>query len=306
MKRTISAILILLIAALGCLPAFAASNDAAAQAAAYNRHSISLEGVDNARELGGYRTQDGRTVKFGKLLRTGKLVDATEQDKQRLQNTYHVTKIFDFRTPLERTPDPDPAIPGAQAYQYSVLGTLPVPQLDLSTDQGKQSLETYVRSIASLDKDGTFVDQYYRDMYRTFYTSEEGLNAYRNFFRDLLNANGNTVLWHCSAGKDRAGNAAMLVLTVLGVDRETIIEDFLNTNYYYQDDMKKAHDIVYNLTGNEKTAQDFASNWGVKRSWLEVSFATIDKQFGSMDNFIHKGLGLSDQDIEKLQAAYLE
>lgn len=310
MKKILSTTLVLilsLVMAFGCVPAFAADNDAAVKAAAaYSRHSIWLDGVSNARELGGYRTKDGRTVKFGKLLRTGKLANATEKDKRRLEQIYHVSKDIDFRAPIERAKDPDPALKGAKVYHYSVLGPVGLPTIDPTTEKGQESLKAYVNSVASLDKDGTLVDQYYKDMYRSFYATEDGVNAYKNFFQQLLNANGNTVLWHCSAGKDRAGNGAMLLLTVLGVDRETIYQDFLNTNIYVQEDMQKAYDTVYKLTKNEKTAEDIASNYGVKRSWLDVSFATIDELYGSMDNFIHQGLGLSDQDIAKLQAAYLE
>lgn len=305
MKKLLSVSLALLMILSFAFPAMAGSNDATAQAAAYNRHSIGLSGVKNARELGGYKTQDGRTVKFGKLLRTGKLVKATEADKQKLVNQYHLTKIIDFRSAVERLKDPDPEINGVHSYQYSALGT-GLPHVDLSTDAGRKDLEEFARSVASLDKDGTLVDQYYKNMYRQLYTTDDGLNAYRNFFSQLLDANGATVLWHCSAGKDRAGNAAMLLLTVLGVDKETIIQDFLNTNFYYADDMKEAYDTVYKVTKNAKTAADIASNYGVKREWIETSYAVINEKYGSMENFIHKGLGLSEQDVLKLQAAYLE
>lgn len=307
MKKILSVCLALLMIMAFALPASAASaaSDAASQAAAYNRHSIGLKGVKNARELGGYRTKDGRTVKFGKLLRTGKLVKATDADKQKLVNQYHLTKDIDFRSPVERLKDPDPSIDGVQMVQYSALGS-GIPYVDLSTDASRKDLEEFAKSAATLDQDGTLVDQYYKNMYRQLYTTDDGLNAYRNFFRQLLEANGGTVLWHCSAGKDRAGNAAMLLLTVLGVDKETIIQDFLNTNYYYADDMKDAYDTVYKVTRNEKTAADIASNYGVKRGWIETSYEVINEKYGSMENFIHTGLGLSEQDVAKLQAAYLE
>ncbi len=310
MKRLVRTGLVLvmtLIAALSSVSAQAAGSglNAEQQAAAYNRHSIGLKEVSNARELGGYQTQDGRTVKFGKLLRTGKLKDASKEDQERLVNVYHLSKVIDFRSSAERLKDPDPKLDGVSAYQYSALGT-GIPDLDLSSEEGRNDLIQFAKSIAGKDKDGTLVDAYYKNMYRQLYMTEDGVNAYRNFFQQLLSANGKTVLWHCSAGKDRAGNASMLLLTVLGVGKETIIQDFLNTNYYNKEDIDEAYNLVYKVTHNAKTAEDIASNYGVKREWIETSYAVINKQYGSMDNFIHNGLKLSDQDIAKLQAAYLE
>lgn len=304
--RSIFALLLALLMTVICaVPAFSASEDPEAQALANNRHSIGLTGVHNARELGGYATQDGRHVKFGKLIRTAKLSDANEDDINRLANVYHVKKDIDFRTDAECTIHPDKDIPGCTYYHYSALGT-GIPQYDLNKKEDQEALAAYAKSIASLDKDGDLVDHYYKDMYKSLYTTEEGLNAYRNFFQQLLDANGETVLWHCTSGKDRAGNAAMLLLMALGVDKETAIQDFLNTNYYYKEDMEKTYNIVYKVTGNEKTAADFASNAGVKREWIETSFDTIEKNYGSVDNFLHKGLGLTDQDLQQLRNAYTE
>lgn len=314
MKKLLSTglvIMMTLIMALSSVSVLAEGRDserksaAEQQAAAYNRHSIGLNGVSNARELGGYKTKDGRTIKFGKLLRTGKLKEATKEDQDRLINVYHLSKIIDFRSSAERLKDPDPKLDGVASYQYSALGT-GVPDLDLSSEEGRSALIQFARSAATKDKDGTLVDAYYKNMYRQLYMTEDGVNAYRNFFQQLLSANGNTVLWHCSAGKDRAGNASMLLLTVLGVDKETVIQDFLNTNYYNKEDIDEAYNLVYKVTHNAKTAEDIASNYGVKREWIETSYAVIEKQYGSMDNFIHNGLKLSNQDIAKLQAAYLE
>jgi len=157
-----------------------------------------------------------------------------------------------------------------------------------------------------MDKDGNLINSYYKMMYRSLYVTDDGLNAYRNFFQQLLAANGNTVLWHCSAGKDRAGNAAFLLLILLGVDQETAIQDFLNTNYFKQEEIQESYDKVYKLTKDKNIANDIASNEGVKREWIEESIKTIMSVYGSYDNYFHQGLGLSDADIQQLRAAYTE
>lgn len=307
MKKVTSIVLALIMAlsVIFCaVPALAADNQAAQNAAAANNHhSIGLTGVKNARELGGYKTTDGRTVKSGKLLRTGKLVKATDEDKQKLVDTYHLTKDIDFRFDAEIAKDPDPTLPGVEYYNFPAVG---ISMIDLTSEEGQGYTKDALNSLIKMDKDGNLINSYYKMMYRSLYVTDDGLNAYRNFFQQLLAANGNTVLWHCSAGKDRTGNAAMLLLIALGVDKETAIQDYLLTNDYVAADKKAAYDKYYEKTHNEKIAQDFASDPGVKRAWIEESFKTIEKYYGSVNGYLHKALGLTDDDIAKLRAAYTE
>ena len=315
MKRffhTILAVfLALIMGAAAVSSAFAAipQEEAIAQANAYQKHSIGLKGVKNARELGGYKTGDGRTVKFGKLLRTGKLVNATEADRKKLVETYHLKKNIDFRSSGEIEDAPDPELPGVAYYNYSALGSTfqaYVPVVDGRTEEGLAYTLAFAKTILELDRNGDFFDTYYKAEYTQLYTTEAGIDSYREFFHQLLAANGDTVLWHCSAGKDRTGNAAMLLLIALGVDKETAIQDYLLTNDYVAADKKAAYDKYYEKTHNEKIAQDFASDPGVKRAWIEESFKTIEKYYGSVNGYLHKALGLTDDDIAKLRAAYTE
>ncbi len=199
---------------LAMIPAFAAGNSARAQALAYDRHSIGLAGVSNARELGGYRTKDGRTVKFGKLLRSGELAGMTAADKKKLTKKYHVVKIVDFRTDLEISDDrADPKLPGAEYRNYPYS---PFPYL-LRTAEGLRLGNDLMYDLITLDRDGDLVGDYYRANYRTMIRSEEGIAMFRGFFRDLLDADGGAVLCHCSRGKDRTGNAAVLLAVFLRV-----------------------------------------------------------------------------------------
>ncbi len=307
MKITKSVLSLLLAAVMlfSAVPVFAQSS-AEEQAAAYNRHSIGMKGIHNARELGGYVTEDGKTVKFGKLLRTAKLADATDDDIERLEKVYHVKKDIDFRSAIERAANPDVEVNGMKMYSFPALGETMLPQYDLTDPSYQEDTQAMIRSLITLDKDGNFVNSYFKNTYRQLYTTKDGINAYKNFFHEILTANGDTVLWHCTSGKDRCGNASFLLLLALGVDQETAIQDFLNTNYYYEDDMEDAYETALKLTGNKKTAEDISYYPGVKREWIETSLKTIEQEYGSVDNYFHKALGLSDQDLASIRAAYLE
>ena len=283
-------------------PAFAAGNSARAQALAYDRHSIGLTGVPNARELGGYRTKDGRTVKFGKLLRSGELAGMTADDKKKLTKKYHVVKIVDFRTDLEISDDrADPKLPGAEYRNYPYS---PFPYL-LRTAEGLRLGNDLMYDLITLDRDGDLVGDYYRANYRTMIRSEEGIAMFRGFFRDLLDADGGAVLCHCSRGKDRTGNAMALLLAVLGVDRRTIIEDYCLTNDYYSDEIDDLYERALSITGNKVIAADVSSAVGTRAGWIRETFKTIETHYGSVENYLKQEIGVSSKDIRTLQKYYL-
>ena len=282
-------------------PAFAVSTSRS-QALAYKKHSLGLNGVSNARDLGGYQTKDGRTVKFGKLFRTGELTDMTEADKQKLIRKYHLVKDIDFRSARNILTDgKDPELAGVDysRYPYSSFKNL------LLTTEGIDIGVDMLEEIARNDYRGDLLSTYFREGYQQMYLTDDGIEMFRGFFKELLDADGGAVLWHCVSGKDRTGNATMLLLTVLGVDKETIIQDFLLTNDYLAADRKQTYDRVLDLTGSKRIAKDISSKDGVERSWIEESYRTIETCYGSVDNFLKKKVGLTSKDIQKLRNAYL-
>lgn len=290
----------------GMTPAFAASTtkaQAKAQANAYNKHSLGLKSVNNARDLGGYKTKDGRTVKFGKLLRTGELTELSAADEKKLLKTYHVKKVVDFRSYRNiLTNGQDKELKGVEYshYPYSSLVNFVLSEaaLDLTKD--------IVQDLVQRDFNGKLIRAYFREGYKAMYLTEEGIQMFRGFFKELLDANGDTVLFHCVHGKDRTGNAALLLLSVLGVDKETVIADFMLTNAYYTQERQENYDTVYRLTKSKSIAKDFSYLDGVSREWIESSYDTIETYYGSVNNFLKKAVGLSNKDIKKLQKAYLE
>lgn len=293
--------LILTLTLLPVTPAFATSN-ARSQALAYQKHSLGLTGVPNARDMGGYRTKDGRTIKFGKLFRTGELTDMTAADKKKLVRKYHLVKDIDFRSARNILTDgEDPELEGVEysRYPYSSMKNL------LFTTEGIDIGTDLLEELIRLDYRGDLLSTYFMEGYRQMYLTEDGIAMFRGFFKELLDADGGAVLWHCVSGKDRTGNATMLLLTVLGVEKETIIQDFLLTNDYTRADQKQTYDRVLSLTGSKRIAKDIASKDGVERRWIEASYQTIETYYGSVDNFLKKKVGLTSKDIKKLRKAYL-
>ena len=135
-------------------------------------HSIGLEGIQNARELGGYKTADGRQIRHGVLLRTARLSTGTGEDLRRLSEEFHLAKIFDFRGRDEiegsvemaifkgdSEPDPDPAVEGAEYLN------LPILDLDKVMEQNRELMMhitgriDYIKLIELTIKGGVIGDE---------------------------------------------------------------------------------------------------------------------------------------------------
>ena len=304
MRKRLAKILLALVMMLTLLPvtpAFAVS-DARAQALAYQKHSLGLTGVPNARDMGGYRTKDGRTIKFGKLFRTGELTDMTAADKKKLVKKYHLVKDIDFRSARNILTDgEDPELDGVaySRYPYSSMKNL------LFTTEGIDIGTDLLEEIIREDYRGDLLSTYFLEGYRQMYLTTDGIEMFRGFFKELLDADGGAVLWHCVSGKDRTGNAMALLLAVLGVDRRTIIEDYCLTNDYYSDEIDNLYERALSITGNKVIAEDVSSAVGTRAGWIRETFQTIETYYGSVDNFLKTMVGLSSKDIKKLQKAYL-
>lgn len=223
-------------------------------------HSLHLEGPKNARDVGGYPTVDGHTVRTGKVFRTDALSTLTPADLASLESR-DVKVVADLRTVYERTIQPDKVPAGATPRWYDVLGKAPITTLvDLPSAY-----------VAFIDAPGAG-------------------EAFGAVLRDIRDSDG-AVLYHCSAGKDRTGWTTAVLLTILGVDRATVNEDFMLSNTY--------RDFEDNGSSGSTTLN------GVKQEWLDASFATAEQKFGSFDNYVRDGLGLTDTDVAALKAKLL-
>ncbi|MFI6043639.1 tyrosine-protein phosphatase [Nocardia sp. NPDC051321] len=229
-----------------------------ASAVAFDR-SLNLQGVQNARDIGGYRTATGKTVRTGLVYRTGQLNNATPADLTELSSR-QVRVVDDLRTVYERAIGPDKVPAGATANWDDVIGQAP-PEVMASTLTGGDSL------------------------YRAFITAPGANEAFASVLRDIIDTDG-SVLFHCTAGKDRTGWTAAVLLTVLGVDRDTVNQDYLLSNQYR------------NANPNDPIN-------GVQQPWLDAAFDQANQTYGSFDNYVRAGLKLSDADIAALKTKLL-
>lgn len=304
--------------------------DAIEEVGTLEAQTIGLEGVSNARQLGGYATEDGRTVKDGVLLRTGELSGATEADIDRLVDEYNLGCIVDFRTSPEIASAPDPEIDGVENVWCSVMEESSDDEAsdESASEDGETEFADGESADAGADDTGATLagaaataggedmlamlvgyaeSADLSDMYVTMAGNEHYQQGYRAFFDVLLNnEDGKAVLWHCTGGKDRAGFAAVLVLSALGVDRETALDDFALTTEFVADQINQMTSAAEEAGYDEDQVEAVATLTGVNRDYMAKALDFIDEEYGSMDEYLHNQIGLTDEEIAQLQEMYLE
>lgn len=235
--------------------------------------AIRLEGARNFRDIGGYRTADGRTVRSGVVFRSNKLSSLTDADLATL-TTANLTLDVDLRNVSERREEPD-RLPEGVRYQVADV-------VSLDAGIGFHEFVPLILGRALIDAAVSGSSDIGQTVGYPFMVNYTGADA---AFHDLLtaiagNSDGATV-YHCSAGKDRTGWGTAVLLDILGVPREVISADYLASNAYLgRDD-------------------------AVELSWLNAAYDQVDRLYGSMDAYVRDGLGIDRATVDALRAKLL-
>lgn len=265
---------------------------------------IALEGLGNTRDLGGYRTRDNGIVRKKRIIRSGALATATENDIETLTKDYGLKRIVDFRTPTECRQKPDPQLPDV-AYITNVI--LNEAQMGITHEGEQRPAELAEAMIAMVKEIGDGAEHYLADLYPKLVTDAHCLQGYRNFFEILLQYEDGATLYHCSEGKDRVGTATALFLSALGVDRDTIMEDYLLTNRYSEEKRRKILAMIQERVPADTLLHSrFLILNSVHESYLASVFTTVEKEYGTIERFLERQLGMDEARIERLKTLYLE
>jgi protein-tyrosine phosphatase len=241
------------------------------------RH-IPLNGASNFRDLGGYQGHAGRSVKWRKIFRSDHLAALDTNDLQQLQSL-GVRRAFDFRGVQESQ---------AQSYAWPEIHRHSL-SIEPTVVQRLQAQHLTGRPLTAADA---------LDAMQTTYRDFVKVDSHRfaELFDHLLEKS-DPLLFHCTAGKDRTGLAAALVLSALGVSEADIWKDYLLTNQLYK----------RNSTGATTLSPDVLKIvWEVQESFLKASLDEIHAQHGSLQNYLTGKLRLSPAALAKLHTQYLD
>jgi protein-tyrosine phosphatase len=274
-------------------------NPAFPEEPAYER-VIDLKGTSNTRDLGGYKTSDGRTLRWRQIIRSDNLSRLTAEDFQKLEEL-GVKTVVDLRTDreLEQSPTVWQGDHPPQFFHFPI---------------GHANNEWFTAQRQMLKKN-RFTEEQSREHMNNAYRmiAEEGSASFRQLMALVLDESNWPILIHCSAGKDRAGVASMLILEALGVDRETIMSDFVLTN-----EVSRAQAKAEAVAKSKKNSGSGSGTrpgpgsgpspaaWfpiiGVEPEMLETFYASVEERYGSMTAYLTE-IGLDENARRALAAA---
>ena len=270
--------------------------------ATHLKHRINLKGVKNARELGGYETVDGRTIKKGCLLRSGELSSTTPEELEKLRES-GISHIIDLRTETECAGKPDVKIPGITYVHAPIVRTVSSPYLESiekwynETSDGTEKTWLFLEYLSSFDIKGIYIC-----IIRESYSHSN----IRKIFELLLREECTGVLFHCTSGKDRTGIISEILLHVLGVKPESVEQDYYSSvvPFYIA-----TADIISKAIGERrdvKLMQNIMQLMCLEKSIPEYFFNELIKTYGSAENFLLEALAFTTEKIEKLKEKWLQ
>ncbi|MGG8409818.1 tyrosine-protein phosphatase [Streptomyces sp. 12297] len=233
--------------------------------------------VANLRDLGGTPLPGGRTVRSGLVLRSGQL-DRMDPAADPAVASLGLRTVIDFRTDAERDDHPDRVPEGAVLVVANVLadkvssGEMP------AAAQLKHILSD--PAVAERQLGGGKAEALFAQTYRSFVSSSSGQAAYRTLLTELAAPDAGPLLFHCTAGKDRTGWGATVILSLLGADEETVMAEYLSVNPAVRQAFAP---LIEGFTASGGDPDIALALIGVVPSYLEAALDEVATRYGSME-----------------------
>ncbi|MHA6761869.1 tyrosine-protein phosphatase [Streptacidiphilus sp. PAMC 29251] len=259
--------------------------------------SLGLHTAANARDLGGYRTADGRTVRAGVALRGDALNRLNDADRAVLAGL-GVRAVVDLRGMNEVRENGADLLPEDGSVR---LVHLPVysPEHDIYLSLRDVLASQDAAAQRAMLGDGG-AERIMSEMYAWFVTDPSIRGLFAEAVRMLADPDGTPLLFHCTAGKDRTGWTAAIVLTALGVDRATVYQDYLLTNAR----SAALIDRIMEVFRSNTVMDDPSLMMPVIRAeaaYLDAAFAAVAAGWPTFDAFLTDGLGLDQATLAALR-----
>lgn len=269
-------------------------------------HEIVLEGSFNFRDLGGYQTENGRTVKKGLFFRSDDLSQLTQNDIEKLQ-AMGMRTIVDYRNEQERKRRPNQPILHTKTFLYTPKAEIAVvASSEAINDEAKVAK---LNELAQTEEGRAILVQRQHDMsdqMKDLVRLPSSLDVYRKLVALIKDASNLPLLQHCHGGKDRTGWGSAIILLLLDVRMDEIYADYLLTGEMNAARNKRRMADYQQYTSDPFVLDYLYSLMDTRKHYLDSAFEEITRSYGSIAAYLTQGLQVTPAEREQLQAAYLD
>lgn len=240
-------------------------------------------------DLGGIRNKENKVIKKNMVIRAASLNKIGKIDILKLKK-HNLSKVIDLRTSVELEEKPDVKIEGVKYIHVPIFKEKTV---GITHEIENNKIEV-LKNMPNM-----------QELYSTMVTDEYSVMQLKNTINEIVNSDNFSVLFHCTAGKDRTGVVAMLILSILNVDINEIIKNYLQINKTQKLKGNILYLLIKRITKDTELALKGRNLCVVDKEYLMAAIKSIEDKYGNMDNFIKNQLGITDEMKEQFKKKVL-
>ena len=254
-----------------------------------------LKSVKYFRDLGGIKVEDGREVKKGVLFRCCDFSKISKEDYDYINQ--NIFAIIDLRTDDEIKTKPDVFEKSSYYHHVPLLSNGENPAVTRETRN--EILKIRMSSEGGMKK-------HISDLYVKLVKNDMAKKNFKEVFNILLsNKDGGLIAYHCTQGKDRTGMVSVLILLALGASKEDIVNDYLVYNKHNSGTRFWIKVGISTVLLSFKAARELNAALVARKRYIYSAFNAMEEEYGSAQNFLRQGIGLTEEEINKLKELYL-
>ena len=231
------------------------------------------------RDLGGIKNKEGKVIKSNMIVRGKSLYKLKKKEIEKVKS-YKLAKVIDLRTAVEVDEKPNTII---DKIKYMHMPIFKEKTAGITHEKEESKLKMLMNMVSI------------ENLYKLMVTDKYSIEQLKNIIHEIINSDTYPVLFHCTAGKDRTGVVAMLILNILDVDEKIIMSNYLEINKKHKPKANLFYGLINVLMWNKELAIKARSYYMVHESYLETAIAAIKETYGSVETYIKEALGVTDE-----------